>query len=337
MNRILSRDDLKSYLNIELGGELHEVEVSNNQYETAIDNCIQMFQRWNSGEGNYFQRGALQLQAGKSKYILREITPLCTDDIKHLLEREADLPNQPEFLAKKVLSCAEKYWDENPVDIEWVREVRGCGTTGIGGGGYNIFNPMVMLMGSITGGNPFFTSTSYWGPGAPAGNMAGGGIGGAFGTTGQGSFIQDGTLGASSVGATYGHGTMNSKYDPYAALGTYNELLKYMAAVEHYFEKRFIPVWRKDAGILELTPTPSITGTAVITYMAKENELYLYDNPLFKKLLLGYIMGVWASNLSKYKNEKLDMNKISTDGRKMYDDALTEIQENGRMPIIRRI
>jgi len=120
MPKIKTRDDLIKYALLKHGSPMHNVEVTNEQFQIVIDDCIDMFRRCNYGEGSIFSHGVFEVKAGKTQYNLRSIdSGFIRDNYGNIVPSSTDL-SSPSF-------------EDGVVNISAVLEIKisGSGRNGI--------------------------------------------------------------------------------------------------------------------------------------------------------------------------------------------------------------
>lgn len=68
MTRVTTLAGMKSYIQTELGSPVIQVEIADVQYNQLIDKSIRIFQKYHTGEGNYFDCIAFPIVKGVSAY-----------------------------------------------------------------------------------------------------------------------------------------------------------------------------------------------------------------------------------------------------------------------------
>ena len=68
MARIVTLAGMKSYISKNLGSPVIQVEIADTQYDMIIDDTIQLFQKYHTGEGNYLDYIGFTVSAGVSAY-----------------------------------------------------------------------------------------------------------------------------------------------------------------------------------------------------------------------------------------------------------------------------
>ncbi len=292
MPRIRSNDDLIKYTEAKLGGGsagIVNVEITPEQWIILIDDAIQDFYRYNIGDGTFFQYGIMQLVAGKTQYNLRDVSEFFPRDV------------HGEYIANTVdLDNVE--WDQCSINIEQVLEVKASN--------------------SFRGGvNDMFTPVHAWyqyGGGKEALNAPYGETG--KDTTDVTSFVT-GTTSSMSVDF--------SSYDAILPMTSYFLAMQNLAMLEKLFGTEYECHWRPDAGILNLFPTPKTNQPAMISYWARENRIFLYNNIIFKKYMVACAKEQWGINLSKFTRTlvgdgEINAETIRLEGAAEKEKILTE-------------
>ena len=318
MPKINSKDDLKKYIALRLGAPVATVELEDEQYEIIIDDAIQLLQKYNYGDGSYFEYSLIELQPYKTQYHLRDIDNMITSTG----ERVSDIFRDPARLKPFVLPEDPKAWENTEVDIEHIFEIKASGN----------------YMGGI---NSMFTPMHAWWYGGGGDALVGGGmgtsVGGGGGDWGSGngnSFgnIQSTNAGVVTAGGAGGGVTGSSTaYDPMTPLSNYHWMMQYISSIEFYFQTMFQAIWRPDAGILHVYPAPKRCMNAIMTYYKKENALYLYNNALFKKLVVAMAKMQWGTNLGKFTSDligggSVNFSDIKSEGKEDYQEVMQEIK-----------
>jgi hypothetical protein len=316
MPKINTKEDLKKYILLRCGAPVTAVELNNEHLEIVIDDAIQLLQRYNYGEGTYFEYGMIELKPGKTQYILRDIDNVSTSTGK----KACDYLNNPENLHGFKLSEDPKAWENTEVDIEQIFEVKA--SSNYMGGINTMFTPM----------------HAWWYGGGGAGLVGGtptsyaGGMTGVYGT--EMSNV------SGNVGAAGGQGSVTGSqtaYDPMMVLSNYQWMMDYISSIEYYFSTMFQAHWRADAGILQIYPTPRQCFNAVVIYYKKENALYLYNNPLFKQLVVAMAKMQWGTNIGKYSSDlvgggSVNHDTIKTEGKDEYEKIIESIKKESTPP-----
>jgi hypothetical protein len=94
------------------------------------------------------------------------------------------------------------------------------------------------------------------------------------------------------------------KFDPMLLIDQFQWLVGGMSAIQKIFGTEYDCIWRRDAGILEVYPTPVASQAVLIRYQKRENEIYCYNNEDFQQLLLNRLIMVWKSNVGTFDNER---------------------------------
>lgn len=312
--KIINKEDLKKYIAIELGEPYNRVELHDAHYETIIDDCIDMFHRYTAGEGCIYEYGVMQLRKGQNDYNLRSIG----NETAYAINANG-IPN-----VNKINIINSTAWEDSVINIESVISVT--------------------MSNTMTGGiNNLFTPAHGW-------FYAGGGASGlglmntssqqiAYGYSGGGnSGNVTGDAGGGMQGNILGY---NSNRDPFMPLSNYVMMRQNMALIDRLFGVRLMAVWRADAGILRISPTPTKDTTALVLYYKREDAIYLYNNILYRNLVIAACGVKWGEILTKYGTSMagggtLNGDSILSNYKEKYAAALEAIKGETWRPFFRR-
>jgi hypothetical protein len=326
MPKINTKEDLKKYIALRLGGMFNTIEMEDEHYEIVIDDSIQTLQKYNYGEGNYFQYGVIELKPNQSQYHLRDIDNVITSTGK----RVADIVNDPANLVPFVLPQDLKAWEDTEVDIEQIFELKT----------YN---------GFLGGINSMFTPMHSWWYGGGGNSL----VGGQIGTSGNGGNGMNSIMGngynsygaivsndssvSTAPGATGASTGAMIAYDPLMPLSNYQWMMDYISSMEYYFKTMFQAHWRADAGILQVYPVPKKPMCAIIIYYKKEDAIYLYNNQLFKQLVVAEAKIQWSTNIGKYQADfagggSINYDNIKQEGKEEKEMIMEQIKGESTPP-----
>ena len=68
MAKITTLNGMKGYILSVLGNPVIQVEIADSQLDRIIDDSVQIYTKYNTGEGNYFDLVGFPLVAGTSAY-----------------------------------------------------------------------------------------------------------------------------------------------------------------------------------------------------------------------------------------------------------------------------
>jgi hypothetical protein len=316
---ISSKEELKKYILVELGAPILKVELADVQMEQLIDSAIAEFHRYNAGEGSIYEYGAFEARAGKTEYNLRSIG----DEVASIIGDGSKPPTGTE-LQTIMAELATKKWENSKINIESVIEVRACmgmmGARGIN----DLFSPAHGWFyngGGATslGVNPGTTT------GKPIGQSMNGGYNSGLAT-------HPGTSGLVGAG---------SMMTPQLPLSNFVQFKQQMALIDQVFGKKILHVYRPDAGLLTINPTPKKDEVYLMRYWRREEAVFLYNNPLFKALVIAKCGVKWGENVGKYSNTMAGGGSINADAIKSdYKDklliAVDNLKKESWQPLFRR-
>jgi hypothetical protein len=235
--------EMVNYVKSQLGAGVVCVEVSDQQIVEEIENCIQITQRYLSGEGNY----------------------------------EAIIPLQTES------GVAEYHIDAN---IAQVIKILGP------------FGP-----GDVT--NWFSAEHHLLYPALLSGNM----------------FRASGADGGRAI------------------LGNFETQMQYIKDIDIEFGTHYYPLsWREQAKLLTIAPTPECQHVLGLHVYLKERCIHLFNNILFKRLVVGGVGMRWARNLLKYASltlpggSNIAASELLNTYKEQYDQWLERIRTEGDAP-----
>lgn len=85
------------------------------------------------------------------------------------------------------------------------------------------------------------------------------------------------------------------------ALVEYDIAMMYLEEVRNKFKTMFSAEYHEPSRILKLAPTPTQSGTGILTVWKKSDIKDMMDHPIVKKLMIGRSMMQWGGHLGKYQ------------------------------------
>lgn len=305
--KIISKEDLIKFIQISLGEPYNRVELHESHYEVLIDQTIDTFHRYNAGEGSIYEYGLMELKAGQSEYNLRSIG----EELSYAINPDG-VPDPNKI--KIINSTA---WEDSVINIESVISVSGSSMASMGGIN-NIFTPAHGWFYGYGGAQS-----------VGMGGMAGTGLSTGMAFSGGGnSGVVSGSAGGGMSGSILGY---NSSRDPLLPLSSYVLARQNLALVDRLFGQRLMAVWRADAGLLRISPTPTQSRVALVNYYRRENAVYLYNNILYQNLVIAACGIKWGENLTKYSTTMAGGGSINGEGilnsyKEKYTQALEAVK-----------
>ncbi len=323
--KIIDKNSFIKWIQISLGEPVIKVEMALEQFEVVIDQQIEIFHRYNYGDGNIYEYGIMELVKGQTEYNLRSI-----DNIGVAAAIGQDGLPDPAALTNLVNNTD---WSTSYINIQDVLEVKGTGGKYFGG-----INSLFTLghgwfyygggAGSIGMSPGYGRTTSDYGINAFGGSSCG--VNGIAGGPDSGMVSTPGMAG-NMLGA-------NANVSPVMPLSDYVMLRQKLSMLESLFGERKQAIWRPDAGILRIYPTPRQNEPAMIRYYKKEQAVFLYNNPLFQDLAVAACGVHWANNVKKYSITMAGGGQINGDAiysqyKEMYDATLERVKLESWQPI----
>lgn len=120
-----------------------------------------------------------------------------------------------------------------------------------------------------------------------------------------------------------------------AILGNWESQMQYIKDISMTFDKKFEIVWREQAKILTLMPTPRDHITVGLLCTVKEDCIHLYNNILFRKLAIAACGKLWARNLLKFSSltlpggSQIAASEMNSTWTTEYDQWLERIRTEG--------
>ncbi len=143
-----------------------------------------------------------------------------------------------------------------------------------------------------------------------------------------GTQIGSNILGSSTFGA--GAGSLGGAL----TMGEYNNAMTYIKQIEKEFSPMYTLRWSQAREVLEIVPTPKTDVVGLVSLYVKEEEQFLFDNPLFRDLVVAACGVAWGDNITKFSGampDGLTLNgeAILTKYTTKYDKALEKIENEG--------
>lgn len=294
MPKIRNKEDLKKYLCAKLGTPIHNVEVDDMQFEIIIDDAVEYFQEQNYGQGNIESYAVFPVVENVREYVLRNVD----DVLVYNGDSENTIGTEGPFELLKDTTA----WEETEVDIQAISRVQ-------------------INNGNASGINNLFSNANIWWN--SGGSIMMDSLYGSGYTQNVENFIGD------QLTATFAFKKLG--YQPFMPLTNFVVGMQQIDLIESLFKTRYDAIWRKDAGILQINPTPQTNTLALLSYYKKENPKFLYGNRMVKKLCLGESWIQLANNLGKYDTKlvgdgSINVSDMRSNGEKLREEALEEIK-----------
>jgi hypothetical protein len=114
-------------------------------------------------------------------------------------------------------------------------------------------------------------------------------------------------------------------------MAEYNVSMQYLKLIEKQMGKMTTLHWHPGREVLELIPTPKEDSVALIALYVREEEQFLFDNPLFRKFAVARAGVAWGGNLTKITGALPDGLTINGEGiLSRYKEEEKEIWEEIR-------
>jgi hypothetical protein len=316
---ISSKEELKKYILVELGAPILKVELADIQMEQLIDSAIATFHRYNAGEGSIYEYGAFEAKAGKTLYNLRSIG----DEVASIIGDGSKPPRGDELLAIQE-ALASKAWENSKINIESVIEVR-ASTGMMGAKGINdLFSPAHGWFYNGGGGTSIGVN-----PGTTAGIPIGQSMSGGYNN------------GVATSPGTSGIVTGGSMMTPQLPLSNFVQFKQQMQLIDQVFGSKILHVYRADAGLLTVNPTPKKDEVYLMRYWRREEAVFLYNNPLYKALVIALCGIKWGENVGKYSNTmagggSINADAIKSDYKEKLQTATENLKKESWQPLFRR-
>ena len=97
-------------------------------------------------------------------------------------------------------------------------------------------------------------------------------------------------------------------------MAEYNTSMQYLKLVEKQLGKMYTLHFHKGREVLEIIPTPKEHSMALISLYVREEENFLFDNPLVRKLMVARAGVAWGGNLTKITGTLPDGLTINGEG-----------------------
>lgn len=112
-------------------------------------------------------------------------------------------------------------------------------------------------------------------------------------------------------------------------MAEYNISMQYLKLVEKQMGKMYTLHWHPGREVLEIMPAPREDSVAMIALYVREEEQFLFDNPLFRKLVVARVGVAWGKNLIKFGGALPDGLTINADKiLDMYKEEEKEALDN---------
>jgi hypothetical protein len=118
-------------------------------------------------------------------------------------------------------------------------------------------------------------------------------------------------------------------------MAEYNGAMQYMKMVEKQFGKNYTAHWHPGREVLEIIPTPKERLGGLIALYVREEEQFLFDNPIFRDLVVNFCGMLWGDVITKYTGAMPDGLVLNGDAiltryteryQKAWDKMLAESQ-----------
>jgi len=303
---IISKDELKKYIKVALGAPIIKVELDDVHLDQQIDRAIQKFHRYNAGEGSIYDYAVFETEAGKSEYNLRSIE----GEVAAVLGTSGKPPTGDELTQLRT-ALDTKGWEACSINIESIKDITAPSSNMNAGGINDLFSPSHGWFYSGGGGESLGVRPGTSGPTIPDGATHGGYNSGVQTQSGMNGLITNG-----------------SPMTPALPLSNFVQFKQQMKLIDRIFGKKIMHIWRADAGIVKIFPTPITNEVVSMRYWRREDAVYLYNNTLFKDLAIAYCGVMWGSILGKYSTTMAGGGTINADAIKSeYSEKLVAAKE----------
>lgn len=102
-------------------------------------------------------------------------------------------------------------------------------------------------------------------------------------------------------------------------LADYQIAMMYLDSINEMFGKYYVASWNDGLKSIYISPTPNMALTGVLNVYRKQMAINIYNNPLFKKLVVAKVKMMWGSNLKKYSLTMPD--GMSINGSEIYQEG----------------
>lgn len=82
-------------------------------------------------------------------------------------------------------------------------------------------------------------------------------------------------------------------------MANYDTAMIYLKEIEDHFQRKYTCDFNPNSYVLRVWPTPNVTSNAMLTIFKKEEAVNLYNNSLFKKLVVARSRIMWGNNIGK--------------------------------------
>ncbi len=302
MNTIENRQDMKTYIALKLGAGVNIVKVviSDAQYELLIDDALKYLWQYNWGRGSFTSIGALYVRPGRSKYHLNEVEN--ENGIRKLLDSNiADVPPPgSENTFRRIRQVLK------------VRDTR-MFMSGDQLMNYNFANYLGWMLNPQS---PFGQWNNINQPGRGLGNISS-----VSDKTGQAGVV---------TGPESGWDVVSDFLVPIRELERFQQALAEFQAV---LGTMYSHTFRQFAQELTIWPSPKQVGWLTLQYTTLENEIALFNDEMFQRLIIARAAQQLLVNLKLHTNEKLDLSEIVAIRDKL-PEIEAEIENRSNLPRI---
>jgi hypothetical protein len=118
-------------------------------------------------------------------------------------------------------------------------------------------------------------------------------------------------------------------------MAEYNGAMQYMKLIEKQFGKGYTLHWHPGREVLEVVPTPKEDMGGLVALYVREEEQFLFDNPLYRKLVVAKAGMLWGDILTKVTGampDGLTLNGelILTRYTERHDKAFEDLRAEGQ-------
>lgn len=118
-------------------------------------------------------------------------------------------------------------------------------------------------------------------------------------------------------------GASNQGASPGLSIAGYQIAQMYLEEIQNSFGREYMVDYRPWSQKLSVTPTPTTSGIGLLSLYRNEDSIYLYSNPLVKKLAVGRAKKLWGGLiLNKYSMSLPGGGTIN--GEAIYQQGLDE-------------
>lgn len=112
-------------------------------------------------------------------------------------------------------------------------------------------------------------------------------------------------------------------------LAEYTGAMTYLKGVEKMFGKGYTLHWHPGREVLEIIPTPKESLVGLIALYVREEEQFLFDNPLYRNFVVAKAGVLWGKVLTKVTGSMPDGLTMNGEGiLTMYKEELAEALED---------